>query len=94
VLRFLATFFASRALHTAADAVRESGHAAVDGMDRSRRWFLSSKPAAPVAPDVKPDEKPYVRVADEPAAPKVRVEPGEGELEDDEGSAGTRRAGR
>jgi hypothetical protein len=94
LLRFLATFFASRALNTAAEAVRESGQAAVDGINRSRRWFLSSDPVA--APG-EPANAGHVRVVDE-AGVKVRVEPGEtpevDDAEDDGSAAGPGRASR
>jgi hypothetical protein len=39
LLRLLSLFFARRALVSAADAVRDAGARAVDGMSRSRRWM-------------------------------------------------------
>ena len=39
LLRILSLFFARRALVSAADAVRDAGTRAVEGMSRSRRWM-------------------------------------------------------
>ena len=79
MLRFLSLFFASRALTSASNAVREAGEVAVLGMDRSRRWLLTGA-FAPRAGDSAFGTQPSgagdgrVRVRSDSAGVKVRVE--------------------
>ncbi len=71
VLRLLSLFFASRALTAAANAVREAGEDAIEGMDRSRRWFVSRGNAPKAGASTTEDER--IRVAEERPSAKVRV---------------------
>ena len=50
LLRILATFFATRGLRAAADAVLEAGASALKGMERSRQWFFARAAAGQGAP--------------------------------------------
>lgn len=76
VLRMVSLFVAGRALREAADSVRAAGSEAVDGMARSRRWFLGNVPAVSPEP---PSDEPVARTSDSPvhaarvADPHVRV---------------------
>ena len=70
-LRLLSLFFASRGLTAAANAVREAGENAIEGMERSRRWFLSRGAAPGTASGATADDR--IRVAEERTGTKVRV---------------------
>jgi tRNA A-37 threonylcarbamoyl transferase component Bud32 len=100
VLRILSLFFARNGLRAAASAVSEAGEAAVRGMDRSRHWFFAqawggADDRGALEGAAAPEER--VRVTNDAAAPKIRVEPSGRETaeEDDEASeAGSESARR
>ena len=81
----VAPFFATRGLTAAAEAVREAGEDAIDGMARSRQWSLGPGPNPRRRRTPRRPRTPRptgVRVAHDAA--KVRVESGEaGESSDD-----------
>jgi tRNA A-37 threonylcarbamoyl transferase component Bud32 len=91
VLRILSLFFARNGLRAAASAVSEAGEAALRGMDRSRHWFFAqawggANDRGALEGAAAPEER--VRVTNDAAAPKIRVEPSGHETaeEDDEAS--------
>ena len=69
VLRMVSLFVARRALLEAAGSVRVAGSAAVEGMARSRRWFLGDTDAQDIDAHVAGARvaDPHVRVAAPPA---------------------------
>ena len=76
VLSVLSLFIARRALHEAARTVRAAGHAAVDGMRRTRGWLYGQ--GAAVGGDAntsasRPAEDPRVRVERAPSSGRARV---------------------
>lgn len=68
VLSVLSLFVARRALHEAVSAVRDAGRAAVDGMQRTRRWVRGEGDGA-----AQPEEDPRVRVEQPPSSVRARV---------------------
>jgi hypothetical protein len=70
VLSALSLFIARRALHEAARTVRSAGHAAVDGMRRTRGWLYGDGAAAGAS---RPAEDPRVRVEPAPTSGRARV---------------------
>jgi hypothetical protein len=74
ILRLLSLFLPRQALLSAAEAVREAGSRAVDGMARSRRWMQGGN----VAPDAEREgidaaPEDHVRVDGGPTTRQVRV---------------------
>jgi hypothetical protein len=68
ILRLLSLFLPSRALLSAADAVRDAGRRAVDGMARSRRWMQGG--------GLVPDDREDGADAEGPSDDRVRVDVG------------------
>jgi tRNA A-37 threonylcarbamoyl transferase component Bud32 len=95
VLRILAIFFAPRGLRAAADAVQQAGESALQGMQRSRRWFFGGGMAAP-GESARPEAQstttggPRVRVTSEAPGSRVRVEPPRGESAQEPGEDETK----
>jgi hypothetical protein len=79
LLRLLSTFFATRGLRAAADAVLEAGAAALKGMERSRQWVFAGavgRDGESVGPDQGSTaaDGGRVRVTGDVAAARVRVD--------------------
>ncbi len=88
LLRMLSLFFARSALVSAADAVRDAGARAVDGMSRSRRWMRRENERE-AGSEEESTPAPRTRVGMDDEAGQVRVAEGEDDADEaQEGEGG------